>query len=378
MFLLSLVVVVEAFNPLQGGITVGLGGVLLILVPMLAFWVGRSLLDARTLTRLLRLVAGLALAAATYGIVQVSIGFPPWDTKWINQVQQNYHALNVGGVVRAFGSFSSTQEYAAFLGIGVVAWLAFGLTSRYLPIALVCAVFIGWALVLDSSRGVVVLTVIALGVMIAVRAGLRPAGTIVGGLVAYAILTFVASHLATHASVQGSNSILLAHQFNGIANPLNSKDSTLGFHFSELTAGIKSAFTLPIGHGTGSITVAASKFSGTGANTDVDPSNAGAGLGLPGLILYFVVLIRGIVTSYRVAKRRPDPLSLAVLGLLIVTLFQWLNGGLYSVNWLVWLCLGWVDQRSTADDVSVNEAAIHTRLDKPTAEYLKATVKPTG
>ena len=58
--LLSLLVLVEAVNPLQGGLLVGLGGLLFMLVPMLAFWVGRSLLDDVTLRRLFRLVAALS------------------------------------------------------------------------------------------------------------------------------------------------------------------------------------------------------------------------------------------------------------------------------------------------------------------------------
>jgi hypothetical protein len=41
--LLSLFGLIEAFNPLQGGLIIGLGGLLLVTFPMLAFWVGRVL-----------------------------------------------------------------------------------------------------------------------------------------------------------------------------------------------------------------------------------------------------------------------------------------------------------------------------------------------
>jgi hypothetical protein len=353
--ILCLWVAVEALNPLQGGLTVGLGGLLLVLVPMLSFWIGRSVLDGGTLRRLLRFLGGLALAAAFYGLVQTTVGFPSWDNRWIASVQQSYMALSVNGVIRAFSSFASSQEYATFLGIGAVVWLAFGLRSSLLPVSIGCVIVIGWAILLDSSRGVLVLVVIAAGVMIAMRAGMPPVGTIIGGLFAFGILSYVASHLATQGAVSGTNSLLLAHQFNGIANPLNSQDSTLTGHFSELVSGIKSAFTVPIGHGTGSITIAASKFGGNGGNTETDLSNAGAALGLPGLILYATVVVRGITSAYRVASRHPGPVPLAVMGILIVTLFQWLNGGLYSVIWLPWLCLGWLDQQCSIDDKDTDQ-----------------------
>ena len=45
---LNVLEVVEVLNPLQGSPLVGVGGLLFLLVPMLGFWVGRSLVDDRT------------------------------------------------------------------------------------------------------------------------------------------------------------------------------------------------------------------------------------------------------------------------------------------------------------------------------------------
>jgi hypothetical protein len=53
-----------------------------------------------------------------------------------------------------------------------------------------------------------------------------------------------------------------------------------------------------------------------------------------------------LLSTYRLASRRRDALAFAVLGLLVVMLDQWLNGDLYSVAWLVWLSLGWVDRNA--------------------------------
>jgi hypothetical protein len=379
-FYLCLLAAVEALNPLQGGITVGLGGFVLVLIPMLAFWVGRSLLDGRTMTRLLRVLAGLAVAAACYGLIQTSIGFPSWDVRWLASVQQTYHALSVGGVTRAFGSFSSSQEYAAFLGIGIAVWLGFAFRSKALFFCLAFVVLIGWAVLLESSRGVLVLAVIALGVMIAVRADLSPVGTIIGGLLAFIALSYVSGHLATPGgatgAATGTTSALLSHQFNGIANPLNTQDSTLTGHFNELVHGLKSAFGVPIGHGIGSITLAAAKFGGTSANTETDLSNAGVAFGLVGMILYVVILFRGIGMSYRLARLRSDPVSLAVLGVLIVTLFQWLNGGLYAVIWLPWLFLGWIDRQWMDEDEKASRIVAAVGEGRRNVASMSPTPKP--
>ena len=132
--LLSLLALVEAFNPLQGGFLIGLGGLLLVMFPMLAFWVGRVLVDRDLLRLLLRLLSVLAALDAFYGLVQQFAGFPSWDLRWINT--SGYAALNVGGFDRSFGSFSSSQEYAVFLCIGLVLWVALFRRGRFVWVVL--------------------------------------------------------------------------------------------------------------------------------------------------------------------------------------------------------------------------------------------------
>ena len=348
-FLLSLLALVEAFNPLQGGLTVGLGGLLFILVPMLAFWVGRSLVDDDLLRRVFRLVAVLSVLSAIYGLIQQFSGFPSWDQRWINS--EGYTALNVSGVERAFGTFASSEEYTVFLGIGLVILVANikGVRRSLIPLYLMAIGLVGSALFLDSSRGPVVLVVLALGAMVAARAGLRPGVGLFGGCLAVLLLGIALSHVSlaspTTASAQGNPAgALLQHEISGLSDPSN---STLSLHLSETVAGIGSAFALPIGHGTGSVTLAAGSLGGASeVGTEDDLGNAGRALGLPGLLLYLVIVVLGLMGTYRLAVRRRDSLALAAFGLLVVALFQWLNGGLYSVAWLCWLCLGWLDQQS--------------------------------
>jgi len=373
--LLALLGIVEAANPLQGGLRVGLGGILYVVVPMLAFWIGRAFLDDRTLRHIMWIVAILAAFNAFYGLIQTLAGFPSWDLRWIQS--SGYAALNVYGSTRAFGSFSSAQEYSAFLSIGLVCWLALarrGSRSR-IVVAVGAVALIGTALVLDSQRSAIVLVVVALGVMVAARTGRRLGGAALFGAAVIALLVLVAGQVAgsgsssttpTYAAASASSSqslsALTGHLFSGLASPTG-KQSTLSGHVSETEHGIAEAFIEPLGHGTGAVTVAAQHFStdqtpglsNAAAGTEDDPGNAGVAFGIAGLLLYLVIAVRGLGGTYGLARERRDVLGLAAMGLLVVTFLQWLNGDLYSVTWLVWLTLGWVDRQSLVQSDQVGE-----------------------
>jgi hypothetical protein len=358
---LTLLVVVEAVNPMQGGPLVGIGGWLFLLVPILAFWVGRSLVDDQLLQRLFIVIAGLAVGAVIYGLFQQDRGLPSWDQAWVNSF--GYAALHVGTAIRAFGTFSAAAEYASFLGIGVVICAA-GLTRRSTVPALV---FVGgllaYGLFYDSSRGILVLTVAALAIMWAARRGFQPVPALCTGIVGVFLLLALAGHLSpTESTPTTAQVALVQHQLQGLANPLNSKDSTLSGHFSETLNGLKSTIANPLGHGTGAVTLAATRYGGSAQATEVDPSNMGVALGLPGLITYLVVGSVGLWTAYRVAAERRAWWALAGLGILVVTLLQWTNGGQYAVAWLPWLILGWADQVSGQHTVTGQMGITKTTL----------------
>ena len=177
---------------------------------------------------------------------------------------------------------------------------------------------IGTALVLESQRSALVIVVFALGAMAAARTGRRPTGAILAGAFFLLVLYFGVSQFAstsdTQATATNSVSALTSHLVSGIANPTG-QQSTLPGHFSRVESGIASGFTEPIGHGTGSITLAASNLAmrlcsvpnSTRAtrrwrSDSLDCCSISLSLG------------RGLSTVYRLAALRRDPLSIAVLG----------------------------------------------------------------
>jgi hypothetical protein len=346
---------VSAVNPLQGGLTVGLAGLLLVVPPMLAFWVGRSLVDDRTLRKVIVLVAWLALPAAAYGLVQTFAGFPSWDARWI--VENGYAALNVGGTIRPFSSFASSAEYAGFLAVGVITWLALGRNALRLPLALTAVALLGTALWLESSRGILVLTLAAVWLLFAARRGLSLRWALLGGAALLIALPWLVGRVAPAQFASDPTGSLSAHQTQGLTDPFG-QQSTLPGHITMVTDGIRQAITNPLGSGVGAVTSAAGKFGGVVGGTEADPGNAAVAAGALGLVAYILTVFRGLPLAYRIAARRRDIVAMAALGILSVIFLQWLNGAQYAVAPLPWLVLGWLDRQTVfgASDAELKEA----------------------
>jgi hypothetical protein len=341
---LNALIVIGAFNPLQGSIASGVAGLLFVLVPTLAFWVGRGLCDDSTVAALLKLFAVLSIPVAIYGLVQTFVGFPSWDSAWIAAHQTDYGAITVNGVARAFGSFSAASEYATFLAIALIVWVAFGLTPVLAPVAVGAIGMLAAALFYEGSRGVIVLGVVALAAMAGVRAGVRLKWSLALGATLVLLLPYAVTRTVGSDPGGGYSTPFVARQVEGLQNPTDASVSTLHSHIDLVTQGIHSARHEPVGRGTGTVTIAGSKFGGASSGAEADPGNVGVAFGIPGLIVYVVIFVEAIRRAYRFASLRRDWLASAALAIIVVTALQWLNGGQYAVAFLPWLLLGWIDR----------------------------------
>ena len=346
-------VVLGAVNPLQGSLKAGVTS-LIFFVPLLAFWVGRGLVDDKLLRKVLILIGVLGIPAALYGLNQTFGSFPSWDKNWI--AAQGYTALNVSGAIRPFSTFSNAAEYATFLSIAMVAWLRLGPKRWARPIGLAVVALLAVATFFEASRSPIVMLVGSLAVMVAAaRRFPLWAAALLGALLLIAIPATVAAIAPSATGTQQTSadatatSTLTQHQVQGLSNPFDSSSSTAGFHIKLVITGVESAFTHPAGYGISSVTIAGAKFGGTNANTEADPSNAGTALGLPGLVVFLLIFGSGFGSAYKLA-RRGEPLAGVAVGILTVTIFQWLNGGQYSVVFLPWLLLGWVDRKLLGEE----------------------------
>jgi hypothetical protein len=343
---LNLLVLLGAVNPLQGSFTAGLAGLLFVLVPTLAFWIGRVFCDDTTLTRVLVLVAFFSLGEAIYGLAQTFIGFPSWDSAWIATHEDLYAALYVGDFIRPFAGFSSFAEYGYFLAIGLIVWVALAVRGRAMLLALSASFLLAVAVFYASTRTVLVALVAVLGVTAAARYRF-PIG--VAALVTAALLVSVpvVAKYFQHAGSGGAAATLASHQVGGLANPLDPQQSTLRGHLTLLKLGVVSAIHNPIGNGIGGVTIAGAKFGGVEQSTEADPSNMAVALGVPGLLVYLVLVATGFSQAYRLAVRRRDGIAIVALGVVTLTFLQWLNGGQYAIAFLLWLTFGWIDRQQT-------------------------------
>jgi hypothetical protein len=343
---LSALALLGALNPVQGNLTAGFIGLLFVLAPTLAFWVGRGVLSDAVAGVVFKLLAVLAIAVAAYGLEQTFGEFRPWDQAWIER--DGYESLNVGGTIRAFGTFASAHEYALFLSIGIAIWLAYTLRSLRIPLGLAAIGLLGTALVYASARGTIFTLVVALGLMAAARLRVSfPIAALLGAVVVVLITVGAGLTPASVRSTQaadGGTAELLAHQLDGLARPFDRDSSTLGLHYELVEQGISQSYHAPLGIGISAVSIAGAKFGDVALLTEADPSNMAVALGLPGFATYLVILVLAFRAAYGLARRRGDALALIALGILAISVFQWLNGGLYAVSTLTWLVLGWVDR----------------------------------
>lgn len=346
------------FNPLQGGIVVGLAGLLFIPMPTLAFWAGRALCDDRMLTKVFKLLGLLAVPVAAYGLYQSFYGFPLWDAEWVSNF--GYVSLNVGGITRPFASFSSATDYNTFLGLGMISWGLLMLRRRpIIGMAILALIFA--ALLYGSQRLIIVTGLGAIALVLAARRRWPMGGALLLGLFLLIAAPLLLTYLGPQLESFQNKSPLLQHQIQGLANPFG-EQSSLKMRTAMVTDGVSNITSHPLGLGIGAPTIAAERFGDEPISraTDADPSNMSVALGLPGLVLYLVLSFIAFRRAYTLAVTRRDALAYAVLAALGVTVTQWLTGGQYAVAWIPWLLLGWVDRTVALSQEAAEEEITYT------------------
>lgn len=347
-FYLLLIGILQVFNPAQGNLLVGLTGVMFVLVPMVCFFIGRSVADAKTINKMLKWIIGAGAIAALYGMYQVVVGFPGFEKAYLDRA--GFGGLYVGTAIRPFSTFTNPLEYATYLNFAVMTTLAFvlyrkGVRRYWLVGLLAIMVYAGYMI---GSRGFIVYAVLGSIALIASRAKSM--------LMTFALLVLMLGGIVYWTSTNNGTTTKLdetktaqqqLEQRNaiGLADPLDPNKSTLRQHFSGVLDGLKFAATeQPFGLGTGSTGRGSSKFGGAGSNsTELDISDAAVAFGVIGGAIYIAIIIIAGLQLYRMRRIIPGPMIPAILGMAIVSFGQWLNGGNYAVAPLIWFMLGAAD-----------------------------------
>lgn len=341
LLILLAMMALEIVNPLQGGLTVGVAGILFFIAPLLWYFIGRQIGSTAVVKKLLQAIVLLSICAAIYGLYQTYFGFSIGEQMWIAITYSHYIALNVGGAIRAFSFFSSAAEYAQFVGVGVVVlWAVFLRGSRWaiIPIPLLLT-----ALFLSSIRYAFVTTAFACTVVWAIQGrsyqSWVPRAAI--ALVVVVVALFFGLNKISNADFSSDRTQAFAdHQAQGLLHSGDQKYSTAGFHLTEVANGIIGGFTTPIGRGLGSTTIASDKFGGNSESSEFDISNMFLSLGFVGGILYIIVLVKVLLAALQYWQKARSLAALAIVGILIQLLGVWFNGGFYAASTLAWLCVG--------------------------------------
>lgn len=348
---LTVFMALEIANPIQGGFTVGVAGALFYMVPLIWFWVGRSMPSEQVARDLTQIVIPIVAAlAAVLGLYQTFYGFLSFEAHWVReQIANGFASMVIGGsVVRAFSFFTSPGEYSTFLSVAVVCCAAPLIVGRRRWISLLIPLII-WAIFLASVRGSIVLAVLAVLAMVSLT-GRNSEQMITRAFLALVLgggaMYFGLHRLQDMTSTSQRLEVLEGHVIDGLLNP---GESSATGHFQIAVWGIEEGLKNPLGEGLGATTMAAGKLGSHGmAGYENDIANMFASLGMFGGLLYVAIILYELYSVFVIWRDRRLFMALTVFGVLVSQLGYWLDGGRYSMLAIVWFLIGMMDRNARA------------------------------
>lgn len=349
---LFLIVFAQVLNPFNEDLFSAVLATLFWAVPLVWFFVGRTL--ARThVEKLLHLVTVLLVPVIAHGLMQSFGIFLPFEYTWIGLSGFGDAIFLEGFRIRPFSTLVSPQEYGYVLSFGLMVVWARLLYSEGRRARLGALFFTGViALFLQASRGIFLFFVVAL--IVSASARLRRRG---GRMVLWSGLGLVvlaasigAPSGAPKAVAPGTSSIgtLAQRQINGFIAP---ESSTLPLHRELVIEAFATSVRKPLGVGLAEGSIAEQKGRGdSSTNPENDIATVFLSLGMPGGILFVAFIWAGLARAASAHRRRPDAVTLAMLGVLVAYLTQWWSGQMYAASALLWLVLGAVSRPQGASD----------------------------
>jgi hypothetical protein len=345
---LVVVMAVQIFNPTQGGIAVGVAGIIFMMAPLFWYWVGRAYATPELMSHLLfRVVLPFGLAATAFGFYQRFVGYLPYQMEWY-QVAGYLGLGNPETGLAPISFFASGTEHGAFLvTAGVVIW-AVALKSSRAAILLLLPVIV--AIVLTGSRGPVVKILVIMAVMWAVigtdRRSWVPRFALAVVLLGAGLVWSLNKTATMSLDPAVQRSLERQSEVFGGEGP-EAGQSTVTMHSRLLKESYGTAFRRPLGFGLGATSAAAAKFGGPSTislSTETDVGDVMVATGLVGGLIYHVMIVLVAMAAIRYWRGTRTMLALALLGLPAAHFLLWLGGGLYAVSAIVWICIGGVDR----------------------------------
>ena len=352
---LMAVMIVQIFNPLQGGLIVGLAGGLYMLIPVMWFWVGKAWGSQRFIrTLLFRVVVPLGLAASLLGIWQAAFGLLPYQRAAFEELTHGRIVIS-GTQARPMSFFVSTSEYSLYIAFPIVV-IGASVMFRKWGLSVVALPVVAVAELISGVRHPVAMSLIAMAVLWAVLGksfASSCARLIMAGALGAAGLTW-ALHEAASMDLSPQMASLLQHQRDGLLNPTDERKSTAGGHIAAIPEGIMRGLREPWGHGLGFTSMAAIRFGGDIAGTEVDFADVFLSLGAIGGLIYLMIIFNTFKRAVQQVRQEKSFAAFLAMSVLCVGFFRWLYGGQYAAAALCFFCMGCIDRGSkstqNADD----------------------------
>lgn len=354
---LAVICFLQIFNPLQGGLYVGLTGALFVLVPMAWFYFGQCAAP-EFFSKILRLIVFLGIAASLYGVYQILFGYPSFELIWIENTDA-YESIAVYNVKRALATFSNAEEWGRYTQIGAL--IAFGLAfskpeGGKRGLWLFSAFVLCFMLILSGQRSSIF--GLFLGLTILFITGAKTWGS---AFMRTTLLAFVLASFLTLTSQIGEEDIyalddsqsistMVSHSTKGTLDPTN--EGSLAARFETWNKLItRDLPSNPVGMGLGYTGVSASRVGEREALAiDNHFFSLAVSAGIPAALLLAWILFRALGACIRRWREsHPDSkefahwrISMALVSTFILNNFFGTSFVIYSVAPIGWLVLGWI------------------------------------
>ncbi|HEY3025899.1 MAG TPA: O-antigen ligase family protein [Pyrinomonadaceae bacterium] len=356
--LLGLIYFVQIFNPLQGGLFIGLTGALFMFVPLIWFYFGQEV-KLNFLTVALRLIVFVGLIASLYGTYQLVFGYPAFEQYWLDHTEF-YNSIAVGHIQRALATFSSAEEWGRYIEIGAI--IAFGFAAAATRLLR----RVGWLLAGASLTSGLLLTGqrtaifgFVLGFAVLLLIGAQTLRGVATRAVILLLPVLMVAFLAKAPSAdemwnKGENEkvgTLVSHTTRGTLNPAGEESMQARLETWTYVA-TNVLPSRPLGAGLGAGTLGEMKFN---QSSDMPPIDSfiivlAVACGIPAALLFLWILARAMWLSLRQARRASVATPEAVIARIVAALmpaiilntFFGLTFTLYSVAPVAWLLIGWI------------------------------------
>ena len=340
----------QIFNPNEDSLLTASQGAMFFVVPMLWFFVGRTLTDAQH-EKIVNAVFWVAIAVVGHGLYQTFVDILPFEYTWVGVSNQNAAIFLPGFKIRPFSTLTSPQEYGQFLSFALlIIWAKILYAPKGGPSRWLVAFFVVSAVAIfyQGTRTSFLFFLLAFAITTVVR--FRSVALLLLILVGGAGLTQwvgaqdVQEVQASQGEAVETSDALASHTLAGLTNPGN---STLPLHIELIEKGLTNGIREPFGSGVSRGTIAAKKAEEVeGPSAENDVANVMETLGAPAGFAYLTFIFAGFAAAIRLQRRRPSARHLAYLGLLIGATTQWWSGQLYATSTILFLALGGLARES--------------------------------